>query len=246
MIPSGSSAFGSVRASTRSSTCSLSRVLLLAMSKPSVMETSWMQTYRSLNKSRNSALLIKPSLSVSTCSNTAERCSGLKARSGRAQSSGTFSRKVTNSASVALPPVAPGPICAKRPSRESSALWQCSLSASTIILIMLATTKLLPPSWTRGAAASVAFSSSDSRPCTCPEASCSSILATNLCSCSLAVAFALARSTCTVLRRPLSLDSSAASIGELLSLCRSKRNCRASLSLSDASLSAALSFSTIS
>mmetsp|Transcript_116431 Transcript_116431/g.362676 ORF Transcript_116431/g.362676 Transcript_116431/m.362676 type:complete len:265 (-) Transcript_116431:425-1219(-) len=134
----------------------------------------------------------------------------------------------------------------KRSSRESGALWQCSFSASVNILVMLATTKVLPPSATSGAAAAVAFSSSDSNSWNCAEASCRMILATSLCSWSLAAAFALLSSPSATFTRPESLASSAASGGVFLSRCLSARNCRASAMSPAAPSAAAPSFSMIS
>mmetsp|Transcript_123102 Transcript_123102/g.359434 ORF Transcript_123102/g.359434 Transcript_123102/m.359434 type:complete len:239 (-) Transcript_123102:2813-3529(-) len=111
---------------------------------------------------------------------------------------------------------------------------------------MLATTNVLPPSTTNGAAAAVAFSSSESSSSHCPEASCNSILATSLCSWSLAAAFALMSSTSVALMRLESLACSAAFTGVFLSRCLTRRNSRVSLIFSDASLAATPSFSIIS
>mmetsp|Transcript_47225 Transcript_47225/g.146095 ORF Transcript_47225/g.146095 Transcript_47225/m.146095 type:complete len:280 (+) Transcript_47225:86-925(+) len=151
-----------------------------------------------------------------------------------------------NSASETLPSRAPGLIFKNRSSRDSVFFWQYSLSASRSIFAMLATTKLLPPSTVKGAAASVVFSSSASKPWTISFTSCSSIFATNLCSCSLAAALALARSTCTLFRRLTNFVRVSGSSLAFLSLCLSSRNFRASSSLSCASCSASPNLSTIS
>mmetsp|Transcript_47231 Transcript_47231/g.146133 ORF Transcript_47231/g.146133 Transcript_47231/m.146133 type:complete len:374 (-) Transcript_47231:559-1680(-) len=246
MRPSGSRGLGSEVASTMSSTWSFPIALLSSMLKPSVRATSWRHTYRSRKRLANSLASSTPSLSASACSNTADRCSGEKDRSGREQSSGTFSRKATKSAWEALPSAALGPIVANSSSFERPALWQCSLSAPVIILVMLATTKVLPPSTTSGAAAVVAFSKSASLSCTFAKASCKMILATSLCSWSLAAVLALSSSASAALTRPPSFVSSAASMGIFLSFCRSARKRRASSTRSPASCAAVASFSMIS
>lgn len=118
-----------------------------------------------------------------------------------------------------------------------------SVRASRIIFVILAATNILPPSTVSGAAASTAFSSSESTSRAISSACCINIRATNFCSCSLAVVFALARSTWALFRRARSCESSESSDWSFLSLCLSIRNFRASGNLACASFSASRSLS---
>mmetsp|Transcript_114623 Transcript_114623/g.214615 ORF Transcript_114623/g.214615 Transcript_114623/m.214615 type:complete len:215 (-) Transcript_114623:2879-3523(-) len=121
----------------------------------------------------------------------------------------------------------------------------CSVRAETIILVMLATMKILPPSSSRGAEASVAFSTTASRSSMCCVTSDSKIFATNFCSALLPAARAFASSTWMLLVRLKSFEISPKLFAAFLSRCLSVRNFLASSNLDCASLSASASLSQI-
>mmetsp|Transcript_44810 Transcript_44810/g.126426 ORF Transcript_44810/g.126426 Transcript_44810/m.126426 type:complete len:245 (+) Transcript_44810:941-1675(+) len=112
---------------------------------------------------------------------------------------------------------------------------------------MLATMNRLPPSTVNGADSSETFSMSTSKLFIASAASCKSILATNFCSCSLAVALAFADSIWRVLIRVTSFAASCNSSWPFFSLrasrCLSERNFLASSIFSCANRSASPNFS---
>mmetsp|Transcript_117087 Transcript_117087/g.331735 ORF Transcript_117087/g.331735 Transcript_117087/m.331735 type:complete len:394 (+) Transcript_117087:365-1546(+) len=238
VMPDAASFSGAPMPSKTSFTSTFPTVLLFAMSKLSVTEMPFTQTYRRLNICWKSAKLMAPSPSASMTLNMARRRSSLNVSSSRCVASGSFSRHATK-ASTFSPPSS-----FRHASSDSSFSLMWALITEARVWTLVETRNSSPPCSTSGAASSVAFSASFTAFATISFTSTITFLAVNFCSNSLTIAFVFAKPTAAAFSRTCSFCSVSECPTEPLEAAfRSARNFLASSALASTSLTWAEHFS---